>query len=73
MFTRLFPKITGTKSGRKKKLDIDVFVMGDDLEGKFDFLSEYYDVLYLPCTVGISTIMYKNSAYYYILVHPGGI
>ena len=41
--------------------NIDVFVMGDDWEGKFDFLAEYCDVVYLPRTVGISTTKIKND------------
>ena len=41
--------------------DIDVFVMGDDWEGKFDFLKEYCEVVYLPRTVGISTTQIKND------------
>ena len=40
--------------------NIDVFVMGDDWEGKFDFLSEYCDVVYLPRTEGISTTQLKT-------------
>ncbi|MFB4473686.1 glycerol-3-phosphate cytidylyltransferase [Oceanobacillus caeni] len=42
-----------------KNNDIDVFVMGDDWEGKFDFLKEYCEVVYLPRTVGISTTQIK--------------
>ncbi|WP_339217908.1 glycerol-3-phosphate cytidylyltransferase [Ornithinibacillus sp. FSL M8-0202] len=37
------------------KHNIDVFVMGDDWKGKFDFLREYCEVIYLPRTIGIST------------------
>ncbi|MFC5050689.1 adenylyltransferase/cytidyltransferase family protein [Rubritalea spongiae] len=33
----------------------DVFVMGDDWEGKFDFLKELCEVRYLSRTEGIST------------------
>lgn len=44
-----------------KNHDIDVFVMGDDWEGKFDFLSDYCEVIYLPRTVGISTTKIKND------------
>ena len=40
--------------------DIDVFVMGNDWEGKFDFLKEYCEVVYLPRTEGISTTQLKN-------------
>ena len=40
---------------------IDVFVMGDDWEGQFDFLKEYCEVVYLPRSEGISTPMIKND------------
>ena len=43
-----------------KNNEIDVFVMGDDWEGKFDFLKEYCEVIYLPRTVGISTTKLKS-------------
>ncbi|URM33422.1 glycerol-3-phosphate cytidylyltransferase [Cytobacillus firmus] len=43
------------------KHDIDVFVMGDDWEGKFDFLKDYCEVVYLPRTVGISTTKIKKD------------
>lgn len=46
-----------------KKHDVDVFVMGDDWKGKFDFLKEYCDVVYLPRTVGISTTKIKHDLY----------
>lgn len=41
--------------------DIDVFVMGDDWKGQFDFLKEYCEVVYLPRTEGISTTQIKND------------
>jgi len=44
-----------------KKYDIDIFVMGDDWEGKFDFLKEYCEVVYLKRTDGISTTDVKNN------------
>jgi len=44
-----------------KKHNIDIFVMGDDWKGKFDFLKEYCDVIYLPRTIGISTTKIKND------------
>jgi len=43
------------------KHDVDVFVMGDDWEGKFDFLKDYCEVVYLPRTVGISTTKIKED------------
>ncbi len=39
---------------------IDVFVMGDDWRGKFDFLREYCQVVYLPRTPDISTTQVKE-------------
>lgn len=44
-----------------KKYDIDVFVMGDDWQGKFDFLKEYCEVVYLPRTIDISTTKVKKE------------
>ncbi|MCR5624938.1 MAG: glycerol-3-phosphate cytidylyltransferase [Lachnospiraceae bacterium] len=41
--------------------DIDVFVMGDDWTGKFDFLKDYCEVVYLPRTEGISTTKIKED------------
>lgn len=41
--------------------DVDIFVMGDDWKGRFDFLKEYCDVVYLPRTVGISTTQIKRD------------
>ena len=39
----------------------DVFVMGDDWEGKFDFLKDYCEVVYLPRTPEISTTSIKQN------------
>ncbi|WP_313467436.1 glycerol-3-phosphate cytidylyltransferase [Carnobacterium sp.] len=44
-----------------KKYDIDLFVMGDDWEGEFDFLKEYCQVVYLPRTEGVSTTKIKED------------
>ncbi|KRN03062.1 cytidylyltransferase [Levilactobacillus senmaizukei DSM 21775 = NBRC 103853] len=41
--------------------DIDIFVMGDDWKGKFDFLKDYCEVVYLPRTEGISTTKIKHD------------
>lgn len=43
------------------KYEIDVFVMGDDWKGKFDFLKEYCEVVYLPRTEDISTTQIKSE------------
>ncbi|HAM1277231.1 TPA: glycerol-3-phosphate cytidylyltransferase [Listeria monocytogenes] len=44
-----------------KNRDIDIFVMGDDWEGEFDFLIPYCEVVYLPRTDGISTSKIKDD------------
>ena len=44
-----------------QKHNIDTFVMGHDWEGKFDFLKDYCEVVYLPRTEGISTSKIKND------------
>ena len=44
-----------------KKYGIDVFVIGEDWKGKFDFLKEYCEVVYLPRTEGISTTQIKEE------------
>lgn len=44
-----------------KKHDVDVFVMGDDWKGEFDFLKDQCEVVYLPRTVGISTTQIKKD------------
>ncbi len=43
------------------KYHADVFVMGDDWEGKFDHLKEVCEVIYLPRTEGISTTKIKED------------
>lgn len=44
-----------------KEYNIDIFVMGSDWEGEFDFLKEYCEVVYLPRTEGISSTKIKND------------
>lgn len=41
--------------------NVDIFVMGDDWKGKFDFLKEYCEVVYLPRTEGISATKIKKD------------
>lgn len=44
-----------------KEFKIDVFCMGDDWKGKFDFLKYYCDVVYFGRTPEISTTKIKND------------
>lgn len=43
-----------------KKYKVDIFAMGSDWAGKFDFLNEACAVVYLDRTDGISTTELKN-------------
>lgn len=45
----------GQKIDDIQKYDIDIFAIGSDWEGKFEYLKEYCDVVYLPRTEGISS------------------
>lgn len=44
-----------------KEFKVNTFVMGDDWEGKFDFLKDYCEVVYLPRTPEISTTQIKKE------------
>lgn len=44
-----------------KEFKINTFVIGDDWEGKFDFLKEYCEVVYLKRTPEISTTQIKKD------------
>jgi len=46
-----------------KEHNIDTFVMGADWKGKFDFLSDHCEVIYLSRTEGISTTKIKEDLY----------
>jgi glycerol-3-phosphate cytidylyltransferase len=43
-----------------REYDVDVFIMGDDWTGKFDFLREFCEVIYLPRTQDISSTQMKK-------------
>ncbi len=43
-----------------KEYEIDIFVMGDDWKGKFDFLNKYCEVIYLPRTPNVSSTQTKD-------------
>ncbi|HOA80239.1 MAG TPA: glycerol-3-phosphate cytidylyltransferase [Defluviitaleaceae bacterium] len=44
-----------------KEYKVDIFVMGNDWEGKFDFLKDYCEVIYLERTPEISTTKIKTD------------
>lgn len=45
----------GQKIDDIQHYDVDTFAIGSDWEGKFEYLREYCDVVYLPRTQGISS------------------
>ncbi len=51
----------GQKIDDIQKYDVDVFAIGSDWEGKFDYLKEYCEVVYLPRTEGISSTELRNK------------
>ncbi|EGQ7903451.1 glycerol-3-phosphate cytidylyltransferase [Vibrio sp. Vb1026] len=58
----VFPELNwDQKINDVKKYGVNVFAMGDDWEGKFDFLEELCDVVYLPRTEDISTTSIKKE------------
>lgn len=44
-----------------QEFKVDTFVMGDDWKGKFDFLKDYCEVVYLSRTPEISTTQIKKD------------
>lgn len=51
----------GQKIDDIQKYDVDIFAIGSDWEGKFDYLKEYCEVVYLPRTEGISSTMLRED------------
>ena len=51
----------GQKIDDIQKYDVDIFAIGSDWEGKFDYLNEYCKVVYLPRTEGISSTMLREE------------
>lgn len=44
-----------------QKYDVDVFAMGDDWTGEFDFLKPHCEVTYFPRTPAISSTQIRNA------------
>ncbi len=45
----------GQKISDIVKYNVDIFTVGSDWEGKFDYIKKYCDVVYLPRTQGVSS------------------
>ena len=52
----------GQKIDDIQKYGVDIFIVGSDWEGKFDYLNEYCKVVYLPRTEGISSTMLREES-----------
>lgn len=50
--------------------DVDVFAIGEDWKGKFDFLQDHCEVVYLPRTKKISTTHLKRSLKRFLSISP---
>lgn len=53
----------GQKLEDIQKYNVDIFTVGSDWTGKFDFLKEYCKVVYLERTKGISSTLKRQSNY----------
>lgn len=51
----------GQKIDDIQRYNVDVFAIGSDWEGEFDYLNEYCKVVYLPRTEGISSTMLRGE------------
>ena len=51
----------GQKIDDIQRYGVDIFVIGSDWEGKFEYLEEYCQVVYLPRTEGISSTMLREE------------
>lgn len=45
------------------KYDVDIFTLGSDWRGSFDYLKDYCKVVYLERTPGVSSTMLRNAKY----------
>ena len=52
----------GQKIDDIQKYDVDIFTVGSDWIGHFDYLNEYCEVVYLPRTEGISSTMLREKS-----------
>lgn len=52
----------GQKIDDIQRYDVDIFAIGSDWEGKFDYLNEYCKVVYLPRTEGISSTQLREAS-----------
>ncbi|MCQ2613227.1 MAG: adenylyltransferase/cytidyltransferase family protein [Treponemataceae bacterium] len=60
----VIPQHSLDHTDKVKKLNFDIFVVGDDWAGKYDYLKEQgVDVVYFPYGKGVSSTELKNRIY----------
>lgn len=60
----VIPQRSLDHTDKVKKLNFDIFVVGDDWVGKYDYLKEQgVDVIYFPYGVGVSSSKLKQRIY----------
>lgn len=60
----VIPQHSLDHTDKVKKLNFDVFVVGDDWAGKYDYLKEHgVDVVYFPYGTGVSSTNLKHRIY----------
>lgn len=52
----------GQKIDDIQKYNVDIFAIGSDWEGQFEYLKEFCDVVYLPRTKGISSTQLRTES-----------
>lgn len=52
----------GQKIEDIRRYNVDIFAIGSDWTGKFDYINDYCEVVYLPRTQGISSTKLRNEA-----------
>lgn len=58
----------GQKIDDIQKYDVDIFAIGSDWEGRFDYLNEFCKVVYLPRTEGISSTALRQESETYVKI-----
>ncbi len=58
----IIEEYVGQKIDDIQKYNIDIFAIGSDWVGKFEYLKEYCDVVYLPRTEGISSTQLRAES-----------
>lgn len=63
----------GQKIDDIQKYGVDIFAIGSDWKGKFDYLNEYCQVIYLPRTEGISSTMLRAESQEMVRIGIAGV